>query len=97
MERLQWVLLRALLENFGLLFLSKSGHTEGIYHILPLLYYTSEERERGSLSVNVCARSRVDKVYPRFHCSERVKESKRERERERKGGREWRRDPSFER
>ena len=46
MERLQWVLLRALLENFGLLFLSKSGHTEGIYHILLLLYYTSEERER---------------------------------------------------
>ena len=62
-------------------------------------YYsiTPAKRERGSLSVNVCAHSRVVKVYPRFHCSERVKESKRERERERKGGRERRRDPSFER
>ena len=36
--------------------------------------------------MNVCAHSRVVKVYPRFHCSERVKESKRERER--KKGRE---------
>ena len=36
--------------------------------------------------MNVCARSRVDKVYPRFHCSERVKEREREREREGESG-----------